>query len=62
MVTGSNPREGMPPCVGYDTAMAYDFDMTYVMKMVESAAGHLNFFWGHLRNSLTFCIHHVQDF
>ena len=41
----------MPAGVGYDAAMACDFGLLYVMKMIESAAGHVNFFWGGLRNS-----------
>ena len=51
MVAGSNPRGGKPEGVGYDAAMACDFGLLYVMKMIESAAGHVNFFLGGLRNS-----------
>jgi len=51
MVTGSNPSGGMPPGVGYDAAMAYEFGLHYVMNMIEPAARHLNFFWGGVRNS-----------
>ena len=41
----------MPAGVGYDAAMACDFGLLHVMKMIESAAGYVNFFWGGLRNS-----------
>ena len=51
MVTGSNPRGGMPPGVGYEAAMACKSGLLYVMKMIEAAAGRLNFFCSGVRNS-----------
>lgn len=51
MVTGSNPRGGMPPGVVYEAAMACKSGLLYVMKMIEAAAGRLNFFCSGVRNS-----------
>ena len=61
MVAGSNPGVA---CSGvrYGAAVACEFGLLYVMKMVESAAGHLNFFWVASAILWTFCIHNVQCF
>ena len=50
MVRGSNARGGHQVW-GYGAAMACEFGLQNVMKMIERAALHLNFFWGGVCNS-----------